>query len=327
MTERPLLGIYLFNGDDSLKQEMLVDRLKKRIEAIDESMMNIQVIFEKDIQSTAHLVDVLNTIPFGSPLRLVILKEVDSWKKPLLETLTDYASSPSQMTVLAMTAKKLARNTRLYKGLEKYNPQSIIDCSQKKRFELPQLIRGIAQGEGVDIGSAAANALIDRVGTSTVALSTETKKLAAIKKSSNEKTISEDDVNFHVVRIVEPKSWDLTNALAMRDLSLCLKLSSRMTGFTEVGLFAICVTRIREILTAQTLKSRRMPIAQGMGKQDWQIREIVKGAELYKKEELLKLLEVAPAVEKQMKSGSDPKQLLEKWIIEACSGKVCSTGA
>ncbi|HBT95532.1 MAG TPA: DNA polymerase III subunit delta [Coriobacteriia bacterium] len=320
MAEKPLSAMYLFNGDDNLKQEMLLERLRKRVESGDETGMNVQVINEKELQGPAHLTDILNTIPFGSPQRLVIVKEVDTLKKPLVEALTAYVAAPLETTVLAMTAKKLARNTRFYKAIEKYSSQSIIDCSQKKRSELPQLIRGIAQAEGVEIGVPAANALIDRVGTSTVSLSTETKKLAAIIKGKGAKTITENDVRSLVALAVEPKSWDLTNALAQRDLSLCLQLLARMKGFTEVGLFAICVTRIREILTAQTLKNRREPVAAGMGKQDWQIREIVRGAELYRQSELLALLKEAPVIEKKMKSGSDAKQLLELWIVAACAG-------
>lgn len=318
---KPLSALYLLNGDDSLKQAKLLERLKLRIEAMGDVTMNYQVLTAKDIQGPQHLHSILNTLPFGALQRLVVIKDVEQLSKPLSEALVEYAKRTSPTTVLAMTATKLASNTRLYKAIAAFDPKSIVDCGQMKRSELPRLIRDLTKGEGLEISAAAANALIDRVGTSTVAINTEVKKLAAVVVADGRKRIDESDVNDNVAWMVEPKHWDLTNALAMRDLALCLRLVGRMKGYAALGLFIQCLMRIREILTAKSLKARGVPIAAGMGKQEWQIREIVRGCDAFSNQELLALIKQAPEIEQKMKTGADADQLLRLWLIDACVRK------
>ncbi|MDR2587658.1 MAG: DNA polymerase III subunit delta [Coriobacteriales bacterium] len=318
-TEKPLSELYLFDGEDVLKQKTLLDRLRQRVEALGDLTMNYQVLTPKDISSKEYLLNALNTMPFGSPLRLVVIKDADALSKPLQEALTAYAQRPSNTTVLVLISKKLPKTSRLYKAILGYSPQSVIDCGSKKRSELPALVRSMARGEGAEITLATANLLIDRVGTSTVALNTEIRKLSAMAKATGTNKIVDEDVLRNVVRMVEPKPWDLTNALALRDTALCLRLVGRMRGYTAVGLFAQCVTRLREILTAMTLKRRGMPIAASMGKQEWQIKEILRATELYRADKIESLLVQAPQIETQMKSGADADQLLRLWIINACT--------
>jgi DNA polymerase-3 subunit delta len=320
-TEKPLLALYLFDGEDALKQKTLLDRLKERIAALGDLTMNYQAFAPKDISGKEHLLDALNTMPFGAPLRLVVIKDAEALSKPLQEALAAYAQKPSATTVLVLVTKKLSKASRLYKAVLGHSPQSVIDCGPKKRSELPALVHNMARGEGVELSLAVAGQVIDRVGTSTVALNTEVRKLAAIVKADGSNRIEEGVVAQNVVRMVEPKPWDLTNALALRDTALCLRLVERMRGYTAVGLFAQCVTRLREILTAATLKQRGVPVAASMGKQDWQLREVMRATGLYRVDELEGLLEQAPQIETQMKSGADADQLLRLWIINACTQK------
>ena len=319
MAEKPLAQIYLFDGEDTLKQEMLLQRLRKRLGEQGDLTMNSQVLSPREIKDRAHILDVLNTIPFGSAYRLVVLKEADRLSKELQEALTVYVGNPAPTTILVLIADKLAKNTRLYKAITLAFPDSLIDCSPKKRSELPQLIRNMAKNEGVDLSYPAANLLIERLGTSTIALSNETKKLAAIAKAQGAGRISEEDIVQHVPRLSSPKQWDLTNALALREASLCLRLIDRMEGFTATGLFVICVARIREILTAKVLRQRGRSVTQELRKQDWQLREVLRGTELYTVDELESLLAQAPGIEQRMKTGADADQLLKLWIIDACT--------
>ncbi|MDR1082918.1 MAG: DNA polymerase III subunit delta [Coriobacteriales bacterium] len=320
-TEKPLSRLYLFNGDDVLKQDTLLERLRQRVSAEGDLTMNMQVFGAKDIPSANELLNALNTLPFGSPIRLVVIKGADGLSKTLQEALVTYAHNPSATTVLALVAKKLSISSRLYKAIKKYDAQSIINCGAKKRSELPALVRGMARGEGVDITGSAAIQLIERVGTSTIALNTEIGKLAAIAKADGSNRIEDEAVAFNVARLVEPKPWDLTNALALRDLPLCLKLVDRMRGYTAVSLFMQCIAKLREVLTAATLKKRGVPVASSMGKQEWQLKEVIKATALYQSEELIALLQRAPKIETHMKSGADADQLLRVWLVDACTQK------
>jgi DNA polymerase-3 subunit delta len=319
--EKPLLRLYLFNGEDALKQETLLERLKQRLAASGDLLMNSQVFSARDISSADVLLDALNTIPFSAPVRLVVIKEADALSAALQNTLIAYIQRPSETTVLVLMAKKLSIASRLYKAVVGHDKQSLVDCGPKKRSELPALIRNMARGKGVEIASDAANLLIDLVGTSTVSLDTEVEKLAAMVKAAGSGRIEGKDVADNVARLVEPKPWDLTNALALRDTALCMRLVGQMRGYTAVGLFVQCVAKLREILTAATLRKRGLPVAATMGKQEWQLREVMRAIDRYRPEELESLLKSAPAIETRMKTGADADQLLRLWIIDACTRK------
>ena len=321
MAQKPLALVYLFDGNDTLKQEMLLQRLTKRLAEKGDLTMNTEALTPKSIKDKAFLLSVLNILPFSSDYRFVVVREVDHLSKELQEALVDYVKDPSPTTVLALCADKLAKNNRLYKTIASGFPESLIDCSPKKRSELPQVIRNIAKVEGVDLSYNAASMLIDRLGSSTVTLSNEVKKLAAIAKAKGKNSISEQDIIKHVPRLSEPKQWDLTNALALRDASLCLKLIDRMKGYTASGLFIICVARIREILTAKVLRQRGLSVAKELNKQDWQIKELLRGVDLFTIGELESLILQAPEIELRMKTGGDADQLLKLWIIDACTSR------
>ncbi|MDR0347644.1 MAG: DNA polymerase III subunit delta [Coriobacteriales bacterium] len=321
MAEKPLLRLYLFNGEDVLKQETLLERLRQRLAAQGDLLMNSQVFSAKEIPSADVLLNALNTIPFGAPVRLVVIKDTDTLSSALQNSLITYIQNPSPTTVLVLVAKKLSVSGRLYKAILAHDRNSVVDCGSKKRSELPLLIRNMARSRGIDITTEAANLLVDLVGASTVSLDTEVAKLVAIAKAAGSGRIEDEDVAHNVARLVEPKPWDLTNALALRDTALCLQLVDRMRGYTAVGLFTQCVTKLREILTAATLKKRGLPVAATMGKRDWQLREVMQGTERYRQDELESLLKRAPEIEMRMKTGADADQLLRLWVIDACARK------
>lgn len=319
VSEKPLLGVYLLQGEDSLKREMLLERLMDRIAQQGDLSMNMQVFNAKDIKDATQMLDALNTMPFGSPVRLVIIKEVSQLNKGMQDRLVSYIKQPLASTVLAMTASKLDARSSLYKAVLATSPLAILDCAPKRRSEMFQLVQNIAAQQGVSISFIAAKDLVERVDGETVMLHNETKKLCAIIKSRGGTQISEKDVAQYVARQSEPKPWELANALALRDTSLCLKLIGRMRSYTAVGLFTQCTSRIREILTALIVRQRGQSVAQALHKQDWQIKEVLKACELYRQDELVALLKEAPHIEARMKSGADAQELLKLWVINACT--------
>jgi len=325
MAEKQLSRVYLFEGDDVLKREMLMQRLEKRIAAFGDLSMNSLKFAAREIKGPAHILDALNTVPFGSQYRLVVITEADQLDKAVQSSLVDYLTDPSETTVLVLVADKLAKNTRLYKAIAERYASSIVDCSPKKRAELPQLVRNIAKAEGVDILANVASLMVDRLGVDTVLLNAETKKLAAIIRSRGDTTIKAADVTEHIARFVEPKRWDLTNALSLRDLPRCLTCIDEMKSFSATGLFTLCISHIREILQAKTARSRGGSVALAVGKQDWQIKELIKATELFSFAELKTILKQAPVVESRMKSGADADQLLRLWVINVCTQRMPSS--
>lgn len=315
--EKPLLSLYLFNGDDALKRETLLERLTKRIALLGDIDFNLDTFNAQQESTAGDIVSACNTLPFCSDIRQVVVKDVDKSNKTTLDGLTEYVASPCGTTVLVLVAEKLAKNTRLYKAIDKSANAAIVDCTSKKRNELPALVRSMAVSYDITISTGAATRLIELVGTSTIALDTELKKLSAYAKTKQSDVINEADIEKLIVRTAEIKPWELTDALASRDTERCLTLLARMQGQSPHGLLAMCLTRIRELITTKAVSSRRdgVSVASALGMPDWRVKNHSRWAAQFSRKELIDALRSAADLEKQMKSGGDPDLLFEQWII------------
>ena len=322
--EQALLAAYMFHGDDELKRSTLLRRLADRIAATGDLMLNQQVFSPDDLKEPYQLLDALNILPFGGGLRLVVVKDADHLGKELSEAVVSYLQQPTETTVLVLLAEKLAKNTRLYKAFAAYNKQSIIDTASVRRYELPGMLRQMAANYGINLDYEAAESLIERVGTSTLALGNEMGRLAAWAAAAGRRDIGLGDIIDQVPAVIEPKPWELADALCQRDTALTLRLYGDMASAQPTAIFLHCVSRLREVLSVQSLRRRGYnsgsQIAQALGKQEWLIRSSVQAAGRFSEEELTRLIKQAQRVEKELKSGADTDHVLTLWLLEVCLG-------
>ena len=318
--KKALLPAYLIVGEDQLKREHMLRALTKRFSEMGDITLNSTTFTGKSVAGGDGIVDACNTIPFCSDLRLVVVKDLDHLDKAAQDALVSYLEQPCPTTVLAVEGEKLAKNTRLYKAFQKVGENAIIDCAPRKRKEMPQLVRSMAVSHGVTITERAAQRLIELVGNSTIALDTELVKLASSVGSKGTSEISLADVDELVTRRAEVKPWELCDALSARDGRKCLTLLSRMPDQSPHALLAICLIRVRELLTAKALERRpgAPSLESVLGVPDWRVKNHHRWAAGFDEDELVDLLVAGAEAESQMKSGGDPDLLLESWILGAC---------
>lgn len=311
------LPAYLAVGADDLKRQVVLERLEKRIADLGDLDFNKDT-FTGSATDADELVTACNTLPFACPYRLVIVKDAEKLPKQASEALIGYLGNPSETTIVLIGAKKLAKNTRLYKAVKKLGKQAVIDCAPKSRRDLPAQVRDFAVSEGVTITPAAATELIDMVGESTVRLDTELKKMAAALGHGY--VIDVADVHRYVTRTAEVKPWTFTDALASRDARKCALLLSQMEGQSPFGLLTMSVNRIRELLVAKDLRgSGQRALAAELGKPDWQVKNHFRWADGFSEHELEAALDSAAELELQMKSGGDQDALFERWALQVCA--------
>jgi DNA polymerase-3 subunit delta len=318
--EKPLLSAYLLVGDDELKQEMSLVRMRKRVAAKGDIDFNSQTLQGERLKDASELLDACLTLPFASDVRLVVLKDADKIGKPVLDALINYLKEPSPTTVLLMTAQKLAANARLRTAMQKIGSNAIIDCTLKKKSEMPAQVRTMALTYGVTIAPEAAAFLVEQKGTSTIALNTELNKLALYVTADKRDTITRRDVAAVVTRTATVDKWDLVNALGERDLPKVLAIRRDLADQSPQSLLPMCLYRIRDLIAVKTHQRRGVGnVAAAMKKQDWQVRGLVAAAGKFNSEELVNLIEAAAETDKQMKSGANAERALEDWLIKACT--------
>ena len=319
MAQGALLPAYLAVGADEVKRDAARDRLIKRLEASGMADFNLDVRDMTRDQDVDALVSSLNTFPMGADFRLVILDGCDRLPEPVRTALVAYLANPAPTTVALLTATTLAKSTKLYKAVASLGAKAVIDCSAKKRRDLPVLVQGMARRHGRAITLDAAEELISRAGEGTRMLDNELKKLASMVATD---TIHKADVERHVVRTAEVKPWDLLNAVSARDLPRALELLRLQPARSEVRIYALLLTRVRELMCAKALdaRGRGRELAAHLGMQQWQVRNHLTWARRFSAEELEDALRSAVEVEQALKGSRDSQNALTVWIAQIAGG-------
>lgn len=313
--QNSLLPAYLAVGEDALKREAVIARLRKRLSALGDLSFNADD-FDGETAAGADIAAACNTMPFASPVRLVYVRNAEKLKKADSEEIVAYLGSPSDTTVLALEAEKLAKNTRLYKAVAALGAKAVIDCAPPKSWELPKRVRAMATGHGIVLTEGAAGALVELVGENTVHLDNELKKIALARSGSD--AVTERDVRALVARTSEVKPWDFTAAFAERNLAKCLSLLAKMESSSPHALIAMCTTRIRELMAAQAMARRGNPkaLAQALGQPDWKLKNHGTWARNFSADELRRALVSSRDAERAMKSGADADETFYRWLVD-----------
>lgn len=305
-------------GSDELKSSRAVERMRARLEKSGMVEFNLD---ERDMTKDPQVDDIvasLNTFPMGAEFRLVILTNCDKLPKAMSEPLVEYFANPSPTTVCLVVATSLAKNTRLYKAIKKLGDKAIIDCAPKKTWEMPPQVVKMAAAHGKAMGLPAAEALVARSGENTRMLDNELKKLASMVTGSE---ITLADIDRHVMRTAEVKPWEFLNAVAARDLARSLELLKLQPAKSEVRLWSLLVTRLRELIIAKSLDTRGQgsQLAATLGVQGWQVKNHLSWARRWRMDELLEALSQAIEVELALKGSRDSELALRMWVISMTS--------
>lgn len=309
-----LLCAYAAIGDDALKRDTVVKRLRARIQKLGDLSFNYEE-FDADQVDGASVVAACNTVPFASPVRMVVLKNAGKLRKADAESLVAYLQNPSTSSVLLIEAEKLAKSSRLFKAIAAFGPQAFIDCSAPAKRDLPRLVRSMAVGHGITLTEGAARLLIELAGTDTVRLDGELNKIALAHNGAD--AVNEHEVSSLVARTTEVKPWEFLDALSARNTKRCLLDLTRMPSTSHVYLLTQCVGRIRELICAKSLQ-RRGEIASlpsVLGKESWKVKHYADWASRFSEDELRRGIVSARDAERAMKSGAKTEDAFKDWLI------------
>ena len=308
------LPAYLVVGEDQLKRRTVITRLRRRIAQLGEFDFNHDE-FDGERASGEAIVAACNTLPFASELRLVEVASVDKLAKADSEALVAYLKSPNPSTVLALSATKLAKGTRLYKAAAAIDKKAVIDCTPMKRYELVKALRSMAVGHGFTLTQAASEKLVELVGEDTVALDSELKKLALACIGSD--MVTDRDVMALVARTTEAKPWELVDAFASRDARQCATLLPLLTSTSPYALIGMCTVRLRELACAKSLEKRgeASRLADELKVPSWRVKNHRAWAARYSEREIAHAFSTARDCELAMKSGADPDDAFREWLF------------
>lgn len=315
-----LLAAYLVDGEDHLKRETVLRRLRARLEKLGDLSFNHDA-FEGPLTGGEAIVTACRTVPFASEKRLVVVNAAEKLPKKDQAVLVEYLKAPSESTVLLLVSDKLAKNTALYKAVAALGKSAVIDCAPPKKKDLPAQVRAMAPSHGVTVTPQAAQALVELVGEDTVHLDAELEKLSVAHFASD--VIDEGQVRSMVARVSEPKPWEFVDAFSARSIGRCVALFGLMPSASPYALLRQCVGRVRELICARTMLgaggNALASTAEALKMPDWKVRKHLEWARLFTAEELREALETSLETERKMKGGSVPETAFLDWVVTTLS--------
>jgi DNA polymerase III subunit delta len=311
--------VYLIFGEQDLLLERALEQLKANVGELADLDFNSET-FDGENANADEIVAACNTLPFASERRLVVVRNVDKMAKDASETLVGYMANPAETTILALVGKKIAKNTRLYKAVDKLG--GILERAAPGKNEWPAEVQKLFQRKGRTVSRDGAELLVNAVGPDLRRLSVEVDKAVAYAGAKTELTLS--DVEQVVSTAATTKVWEIGPALADRDCARALRLVDELVGDGEsvFGLHALALKSIRELISARALIDRgegsSAQLAVALGRQEWQVRALPRQARAFTSEELVEILRAAAESEAQMKTSRDARLVFERWIVKVC---------
>ncbi|MFA5334509.1 MAG: DNA polymerase III subunit delta [Candidatus Omnitrophota bacterium] len=227
--------VYLFIGrENALKGEAL-EELKKQTLSGGNADLNYS-IFYSDQFDPQGFQDAVNTQPFLSPKRFVVIRDADRLPKEARGPVADYAKNGYESTVLVITAnvtpKEAGEDTFL---------SGLLKCAKVKNFSSPEgedLKRYINERASLynkQINRDSLDLLVGKIGNDIGYVRMAVEKLA--NYTGDRKVIEKKDVETLVGRSLEESVFDMTDAMcsgnkakALRILSGLLRDSTKPEG-------------------------------------------------------------------------------------------------
>jgi DNA polymerase-3 subunit delta len=243
----------VFGDDDFLKRQVLATLRQTVLGDGEDAVFGVSV-HAGDKVSLAAIYDELQTVPFLTPCRLVVVENADSFVSRFRVQLEKYVAKPSATGVLVLDVKSWPTNTRLAKILE---GDATLVCKTPAAYRLPAWCSQWAVARyGKQLPSEAAKLLVDLIGAEMGLLDQELAKLASYVGTAAR--IETGDVDKLVGNSRAENMWKIFDAIGTGNRAEALTILDRLCEQNEEPL---------RILGAFSMQLRRLAQAERLRRQ------------------------------------------------------------
>ncbi len=317
-----LKPVYLIFGEEDLLLERALERLKARVAEVADLGLNYEA-FDGETADPDAIIAAANTIPFGSERRFVVVKSVDRMPAAAQGVLAEYARDPAPTACLVLVARKLRKDSRLYKAVDALG--GAYEYGAPRRSGYAGWVREQMEARGRRMTADAAETLVRAAGRDLRRLDGEIEKVIAYAGDRTE--ITRSDVEQVVAPVAPASVFDFINALGARECGPALEvLDDMLEGGQELlGVHTMTIRHLRTLVSVRALMDRGAGMGvlmREVGMADWQARIAVEQARRFTAAELSRAVRSAATLEAEMKSGGgEARYLFEVWAIGVCAGE------
>jgi DNA polymerase-3 subunit delta len=255
--------IYVLAGEERFLKRLALERIQALAFGADGDDF-ARSAFEGDSTSWATVRDELETLPFLSPRRLVIVQDADDFVSENRASLEKYVGAPSSTGVLVLDVKSWKSNTRLAKMLD---DRSTLKCEALSVTRLPQwLTRWAKTRHGKTLAGPAAELLVELIGAEMGILDQEVAKLATYV--GDRPQIETADVDTLVGHSRVNTAWEMLDALAEGNRLQAFDTLHHLLdqGEQPIAILGAMSWQLRKLAQVARLTRQGMSPAQAMGR-------------------------------------------------------------
>jgi DNA polymerase-3 subunit delta len=247
--------VYVLVGEERFLQRLALETIRDLVFRDNPNDLAYSA-YEGDVAKWADVGDELQTLPFLSSRRLVVVQEADGFVTRFREALEKYVQRPSRSGVLVLVVRTWRSNTRLAKLIP---DKATIKCEALPAYRLPAWCVQWASRYGKQLTAPAAQLLVEFVGAEMGVLDQELAKLASYV--GNASTIEPKDVDALVGHSRVETAWQMLEALGEGKLAAALATLHHLLdqGEEPVAILGAVSWQLRRL--AQVAQLQRQGVA------------------------------------------------------------------
>jgi len=307
--------IYVLCGSDGFLQDHYREEIISRVVGQVDPQTCLASFDGSNDLDLAEVMDELRTLPFLAPARIVFIRNADAFISKYRRKLEEYVDNPCKTSALVLIVASFPGNTRLARAVAKIG--DIFNCKLPDNHSLQQWLTKSAGKRGKKIDPQSAALLEQWIGRDLAAQNAEIEKLCLY--IGQRETITARDVAAVVTATAGPAAFALTNAITAGDAPGALKalegaLRIRGAEFQALGSIAWHLRRAlqaQQEISAGGKPDLKMPYRQ----QSAFLAMLKRRGQLRLQADMQSLI----SADLGMKSGRNPKSVLQELVMSLCS--------
>lgn len=318
--------VYLFAGEESYLIDLCLGKTEKQLGSDD---LNKEVFYAAE-SSAEDILYALQTLPFLSECRIIIVKGVNKMRAADAEALTGYLANVVDTSSLILLYQGNYKKETVSKRKELINKCSVsknciaVDCRKQYENEVKDFIKSEFAGKGKNVSFDVINRIVEENGTDLLNISNEIEKLALFA-GKDKKSVSVEDIEKISGYTKEVNIYTLASEVEARNIKKAMFVLEKLLseGEDPVMILSNLTSAVRKMLNAKSMLEE-----QGMDNSETasalRIHNYFAGAFFanLKKHDIKKLkaaLKVILKADTAIKTGSsDAVSSLEKIILFIC---------
>jgi DNA polymerase-3 subunit delta len=262
-TNKKIQPIYVLHGDEDFLKRQVIDALRARVFGPDGDEFGLST-HSGDKATFAAVFDELQTLPFLSPRRVVLVENADPFVTRHRAALEKYVAQPAEQGILVLDVKSWLANTRLAKMVD--SAGSIV-CKAPAAYKLPEwCVRWTASQHDKQLTLPAARLLVELVGADMGQLDQELTKLAIYV--GNGKKIDVQDVDQLVGSGRTANTFKIFDALAEQKPGEALSILDHLfeQGEDPLRMLGAFSMQLRRLAQTERLRRQGLPFSAAAAK-------------------------------------------------------------